>query len=75
MVDVNVGAGDLTITLPPDLAVDVTALASAGGVDLFGDEGDGISVTRTYVSEGFESADVTLTLDLEVAAGNIEVRQ
>jgi Cell wall-active antibiotics response 4TMS YvqF len=75
VVEVNVGAGDLTITLPPDLAVDVTALASAGGVDLFGDEGDGVSVTRTYVSEGFESADVTLTLDLEVAAGNIEVGQ
>jgi len=73
VVEVNVGAGDLTITLPPDLAVNVTALASAGGVDLFGDEGDGVSVTRTYVSEGFESADVTL--DLEVAAGKIEVGQ
>ncbi len=27
---VTVGAGDLTITLPPDLAVDVTASAGAG---------------------------------------------
>jgi len=75
VVDVNVGAGDLTITLPPDLAVDITALASAGRVDLLGDEGNGVSVTRSFVSEGFESADVTLTLDLEVAAGNIEVNR
>jgi Cell wall-active antibiotics response 4TMS YvqF len=72
-VEVNVGMGNLTITLPPDLAVDITALASAGRVELLGENGNGVSVTRTYVSEGFESADVTLTLDLEVAAGNIEV--
>ena len=32
-----------------------------------------ISVSRTYVSDGFETAGVTLTLDLDVAAGNIEV--
>ena len=75
VVQVNVGAGNLTITLPPDMAVDITALASAGRVDLLGENGNGVSVTRTYTSEGFESADVTLTLDLEVAAGNIEVRQ
>ena len=44
-----------------------------GQVDLFGEVNDGLSVTNTYTSDGFESATVTLTLDLDVAAGNIEV--
>jgi hypothetical protein len=42
-------------------------------VDLFGEVNDGLSVTNTYTSDGFDSATVTLTLDLDVAAGNIEV--
>jgi len=72
-MEATVGAGDLTITLPPDLAVDINASAGAGQVDLFGEVNEGLSVTNTYTSDGFESATVTLTLDLDVAAGNIEV--
>jgi predicted membrane protein len=59
--------------LPQDLAVDISASAGAGQVDLFGEVNEGLSVTDTYTSDGFESATVTLTLDLDVAAGNIEV--
>ena len=72
-MEATVGAGDLTITLPRDLAVDINASAGAGQVDLFGEVNEGLSVTNTYTSDGFESATVTLTLDLDVAAGNIEV--
>jgi predicted membrane protein len=74
-LDLTVGAGDVTLTLPADLAVDIEASAGAGRVDLFGQASDGISVTRTYTSEDFETADVTLTVDIDVAAGNIEVEQ
>lgn len=73
VMEATVGAGDLTITLPRDLAVDIDASAGAGQVDLFGEVNEGLSVTNTYTSDGFESATVTLTLDLDVAAGNIEV--
>lgn len=73
VVEATVGAGDFTVTVPPDVLVDITASAGAGEVDLFGEHGEGISVTRTYTSEGFDTARVTLTLDLDVSAGNIEV--
>jgi hypothetical protein len=72
-IEATVGAGELTIMLPQDLAVDISASAGAGQVDLFGEVNEGLSVTDTYTSHGFESATVTLTLDLDVAAGNIEV--
>jgi len=72
-IEATVGAGELTIMLPQDLAVDISASAGAGQVDLFGEVNEGLSVTDTYTSDGFESATVTLTLDLDVAAGNIEV--
>jgi hypothetical protein len=74
-VDITVGAGDVTLTLPPDVAVDVSASAGAGRVDLLGQTSDGLSVHRTYTSEDFETAIVTLTVDIDVAAGNIEVDQ
>lgn len=72
-VSATVGAGELVVLLPPDLAVDMSASVGAGEIDLLGERGNGLSVSRSYTSDGFESADVTLTLDLDVAAGNIEV--
>jgi len=71
----TVGAGDLTILLPPEVPVDIDAAVGAGEIDLFGEIDNGISVSDTYTSDGFESADVTLTLELDVAAGNIEVQR
>jgi hypothetical protein len=72
-VDVTIGAGDLTVVLPPEIPVDVSASVGAGQIDLLGEVSEGLSVSRTYTSEGFEAADVTLTLDLDIAAGNMEV--
>jgi predicted membrane protein len=72
-VDVTVGAGKIRIQLPERLAVAIDASVGAGEIDLLGERSDGLSVSRTYESPGFEDADVTLTLDLGVAAGEIEV--
>jgi predicted membrane protein len=63
------------LTLPPDVPVDINASAGAGRVDLLGQTSDGLSVNRTYTSDDFETAIVTLTVDIDVAAGNIEVDQ
>jgi predicted membrane protein len=71
----TVGAGDLTIMLPPEIPVDIDAAAGAGEIDLFGEIDNGISVSDTYTSDGFDSADVRLTLELDVAAGNIKVER
>jgi hypothetical protein len=74
-IDVTVGAGDLTIFLPAGVPVDIDASVGAGQVDLLGETSDGLSVNRTYTSDGFDAATVRLTLDLDVAAGNIRVER
>lgn len=72
-VDVTVGAGEITVRVPTDTAVAIDASVGAGEIDLLGETVDGLSVTRSYVSDGFSEAGATLTLDLDVAAGKIEV--
>lgn len=72
-VEVSVGAGDMLIQLPAEMEVAIDAAAGAGEIDLFGDTADGVSVQKTYVSDGYEETEANLTLDLNVAAGSIEV--
>lgn len=72
-VDVTVGAGELLIRLPADVPVAIDASTGAGGVNLVGEQTDGLSVKREYRSPDYETAEVRLTLDLNVAAGEIEV--
>lgn len=74
-IDITVGAGELAILLPPTIPVDIDASAGAGQIDLLGETAEGLSVNRIYTSDGFDSATVRLTLDLDVAAGNITVER
>lgn len=74
-VEVAVGAGEMVVVVPDDIPVSVDASVGAGEIELFGEAVDGLSVVKSYVSPGFDEADVTLTLDLDVAAGRIEVRR
>lgn len=72
-VDVTVGAGKMRVLLPDDVAVTIEAAVGAGKVDLLGETTEGLSVTRTYTTPGFSDAPPNLVLDLDVAAGEIEV--
>lgn len=72
-VEVTVGAGEMRVMLPEDIEVSIDASAGAGDIDLLGERSDGISVSRTYESDGFDTADTRLRLELDVAAGSIEV--
>ncbi len=72
-VEATVGAGEMTIVLPPDVPVTIDASAGAGEIDILGETSEGLSASKTYTSDGFDTAEVTLTLDLSVAAGSIEV--
>lgn len=74
-IDVAVGTGQMRIQLPPGVPVRIDAAVEAGQIDLLGETADGLSVTRRYTSPGFADATVRLTLDLNVVAGQIEVRQ
>lgn len=74
-VDVSVGAGDMVIIVPADVPVSIDAAVAAGEIELFDETIDGLSVVRSYVSPGFDEAEANLTLDLDVAAGRIEVRR
>ena len=73
VVSASVGAGTIWIELPSDMPVSIDATAGAGTVELFGETSEGLAVDREYESSGFADADVTLTLDLDVSAGEIEV--
>ena len=72
-VSASVGAGTIQIDLPPGLAVSIEANVGAGDIDLLGETAEGLGVSRTYVSPDFDTAEVALTLDLDVSAGEIEV--
>jgi predicted membrane protein len=71
----SVGAGQLRITLPPDVPVAIEARVGAGEIDLLGEGADGISVDLDHTSDGFDTAPITLTLELSVATGNIKVER
>jgi predicted membrane protein len=71
----SVGAGQLRITLPPDIPVAIEARVGAGEIDLLGEGADGISVDLDHTSDGFDTAPITLTLELSVATGNIKVER
>lgn len=72
-VEVTVGAGQMLVVIPSDIPVEVEASVGAGEIDLLGDRVDGVSRSTGYTSPGFAEADATLTLDLNVVAGQIEV--
>jgi len=74
-VEVSVGAGELLVIVPEGIPVSIDAAVAAGEIEMFDETVDGMSVVKHYVSPGFDEAAVTLTLDLDVAAGRIEVRR
>lgn len=69
----SLGAGTLQVDLPDDLPVRIEARSGAGEVTLFGEKSEGLSVSRTFESPGFDPAAPGLVLELDVATGEIEV--
>ena len=74
-VDVNVGAGEVTVILPPDLPVRVEAAAGAGEIDVLGEQAEGVNVARDFTDPDFTERGVGLTLDIGVSAGQIQVER
>ncbi|HVM20688.1 MAG TPA: hypothetical protein VM307_12085 [Egibacteraceae bacterium] len=73
-VTAGVGAGELTVTLPPDATVEVKASTAAGEVNIAGRTRNGVGVRVDEIVHGGEMGG-RLVLDLSVGFGSIEVRR
>jgi phage shock protein PspC (stress-responsive transcriptional regulator) len=74
-VEASVGAGELVITVPDDVALEIDAHAGVGEIDLLGDRDDGIDVDRTLNVAGSTADAPLLRLEADVGFGAIEVRR
>ena len=73
-LDIAVGAGDLTVTVPENADVTVKADVGGGSFDIFGKSFDGLGGTFNDVDEGPDGpGGGEIILDVEVGFGNLEV--
>ncbi len=73
---VDLGAGELTVIVPADVTVDVTARVGLGDVTVPGDRGNSTG-RHTYLigPAGGQASKGTLNLELGIGIGNIKVVQ
>jgi phage shock protein PspC (stress-responsive transcriptional regulator) len=74
-IDASVGVGELVITVPEGVALELDAHAGAGEIDIFGELDDGFSVDRTLSVAGPTPDAPLLQLEADVGFGAIEVRR
>jgi lia operon protein LiaF len=74
-VSISVGAGELSVVLPDEVPVRISATSGAGEINLLGQRTDGVAVSREYQSNGYTTSEIRLNLDLNVGAGSIEVKR
>ena len=71
-VEARVGAGQLSVIVPPTVTTDVTADVGVGEADLFGRQHNGAGVDASATHPGIEERG-RLQLDLDVGVGRINV--
>jgi predicted membrane protein len=74
-VDASVGIGQLVITVPEGIGLEIDARVGAGEVDVLGATDDGVGAHRTVSLPGPTADAPVLDLEADVAMGNIEVRR
>jgi predicted membrane protein len=72
-VTASVGMGELVVRVPDGLAVEVRARSGAGEVEIFDRRTDGVGVDETYQTPGYLEEEDTLTLEVAVFLGRVEV--
>jgi len=73
-ISVSGDAGRIEVVVPDEVDVEVeAAMEGPGGYDLFGSQGGGIEWTRTASHDADTVGAPTLTIDAELAVGEIEV--
>ena len=74
-VDANVGIGNLVITVPRGIALEVDAHAGVGEVDVLGRRDDGVDAQKTVSVDGSSPNGAVLNVEADIGMGNIEVRR
>jgi hypothetical protein len=73
-VNLDVGAGDVRVLLPPNVDVSSKVHIGAGSLHLFGFERDGLGIDETRVDLGADgTGGGSIDLDVNIGAGQLEV--
>jgi phage shock protein PspC (stress-responsive transcriptional regulator) len=72
-VNARVGIGQLNVTVPRGVRVVLDAHAGVGGVTAFGDSAHECCPTDVHTMRAGDAGGGTLTLDLDVGAGHVDV--
>jgi phage shock protein PspC (stress-responsive transcriptional regulator) len=73
-VSVQVGFGEVVVTIPDDVSVEITGQVAGGELDALGRTTSGLALERAVVDE-VEDADGRLVLDVQVGFGDATVRR
>lgn len=74
-VAISVGAGEAQVRVPDDTPFRVEANVGAGEIIILGEGAEGLMPNYSFTSPGFDTAPVTLTLNVNIGAGKVEVRR
>lgn len=74
-VDVSLGVGDLLVTVPDDVALEIDANAGIGEVIVLGDADEGVGADRSATLPGSSTDAPVLVLEADVGFGQVEVRR
>jgi hypothetical protein len=72
-IDASVGVGQLTVTVPEGVTLELDAHAGVGEIDILGEFDDGIDVDRRLTLPGSTPDAPVLDLEADVGLGAIEV--
>jgi lia operon protein LiaF len=65
--------GDVTLIAPKHVAFMIHASVSLGDLVMFGQKDDGFGVSRDYVSQGYETADTRIKMNISYFIGDVKV--
>ena len=74
-VDASVGIGELVVTVPEDVAVELDAHVGVGDMDVFGTHDDGLDVDKKLSIPGSTEDAPVLELEVDVGVGRVEVER
>ena len=74
-IDVRLGIGEVVVTVPADVALEIDARAGAGEVDVLGDRDEGTPAHERVTVAGATTDAPVLKLDADVAVGSLQVRR